>query len=746
MRLLAELQQFPAAAGTPGSTTAAIALPPFEGYVDVYGYHDIAGGWIFAGWMTMHPGATVTSCAAIAHFQGKKIADENDLIFYPRPDVADRGLGFVFFLASPFRAEINFQCLNFELGGVGRNVVLAHGAAHMQPIELEAHLQSLLYDDLGQAQRQRLKQLLQIATGATSVSGCIEIHGYHAGAEGWVIAGWIADACVPDRSPVSIVAAFEDGDREEPILAKFFARPDLPGAGAAQGFIFLMPNRSTAMPTLRAIGLQTNGILHWLSTRRDAQHLRPAELAQRLRVLLREEAAGGRRDWLTNVLSRRPYTGENTIGALSPGISLCIDETIACGSDGIVLVGWLLAQPHDIAALRLHCGHQAVTLDPRDFVRIARADVLNSFPDHGPDDLRCGFVTYMPHAVRPHEALVLEVEAADGTSGFAALPRSSLSGLAAIRRLLEGVDVRFLDMRTAFDDVLGPAIAAINADRLTKHVGETVFTYGAPPPAPKFSVIIPLYGRLDFLEYQLALFSAQPDARDIEFIYVLDDPARRRDADYLCVSVFERFQVPFRIVHLDRNVGYAQANNIGLRHATGIFVAFLNSDVFPGTPDWLARLSDRLTADPALGVVGALLLYEDGSVQHQGMYYKALPEFGNWYFAHHHDKGKRYRRGDRLLASASITGACMVMRRELAVSLGGFDETYVIGDFEDSDMCMRIQARGLGCAVDPLVSLYHLERQSQSRPTIGWRINLTAYNAWQHHRRWAKTIEKKHLA
>jgi len=82
----------------------------------------------------------------------------------------------------------------------------------------------------------------------------------------------------------------------------------------------------------------------------------------------------------------------------------------------------------------------------------------------------------------------------------------------------------------------------------------------------------------------------------------------------------------------------------------------------------------------------------------------------------------------------------MVMRHDLARTVGGFDETYVIGDFEDSDLCMKLQALGHDCAVDRDVQLYHLERKSQASSAIGWRLNLTLYNAWQHERRWGTTI------
>ena len=85
----------------------------------------------------------------------------------------------------------------------------------------------------------------------------------------------------------------------------------------------------------------------------------------------------------------------------------------------------------------------------------------------------------------------------------------------------------------------------------------------------------------------------------------------------------------------------------------------------------------------------------------------------------------------------------MVLRRDLANQVGGFDELYAIGDFEDSDLCLKLQALGYTCAVDPNVRLYHLERKSQLSGALTWRSNLTAYNAWQHERRWAETIAEK---
>jgi GT2 family glycosyltransferase len=87
-----------------------------------------------------------------------------------------------------------------------------------------------------------------------------------------------------------------------------------------------------------------------------------------------------------------------------------------------------------------------------------------------------------------------------------------------------------------------------------------------------------------------------------------------------------------------------------------------------------------------------------------------------------------------------ITGACMALRTPLARELGGFDEGYLIGDFEDADLCFRIQEKGLACVVDNRAVLFHLERQSQSIGAHSWRMNLTLYNAWRFQKQWGESV------
>ena len=92
----------------------------------------------------------------------------------------------------------------------------------------------------------------------------------------------------------------------------------------------------------------------------------------------------------------------------------------------------------------------------------------------------------------------------------------------------------------------------------------------------------------------------------------------------------------------------------------------------------------------------------------------------------------------------AVTGACALMRREVYNSVGGLDENYLIGDFEDSDLCLKVRDKGLEIACLPLpVTLIHLERQSFTGiGTPRFRDYVVHYNALRHHMRWGSTIAK----
>jgi GT2 family glycosyltransferase len=81
------------------------------------------------------------------------------------------------------------------------------------------------------------------------------------------------------------------------------------------------------------------------------------------------------------------------------------------------------------------------------------------------------------------------------------------------------------------------------------------------------------------------------------------------------------------------------------------------------------------------------------------------------------------------------------MPADLFREIGGFTRDYIIGDYEDSDLCLKIRAAGREIRYVPAAELYHLERQSISRHAGYTRGVASEYNAWLHAGRWSGLME-----
>jgi GT2 family glycosyltransferase len=192
-------------------------------------------------------------------------------------------------------------------------------------------------------------------------------------------------------------------------------------------------------------------------------------------------------------------------------------------------------------------------------------------------------------------------------------------------------------------------------------------------------------------------------------------------------------------VTLKRNAGYSAANNVGVSLARGRLLLLLNSDVLPDQPGWLGVMAAFYDVTPGIGALGPKLLYEDDSLQHAGMYFSLLASAGVW-------ENRHYFKGlHRSLAAANVprpvpavTGACLMIDSALYKEVGGLRGTYVQGDHEDSDLCLRLIEAGYENWYLPTAELYHLEGQSYP----GALRQLTSqYNAWLHTQLWNEHIE-----
>ncbi len=161
------------------------------------------------------------------------------------------------------------------------------------------------------------------------------------------------------------------------------------------------------------------------------------------------------------------------------------------------------------------------------------------------------------------------------------------------------------------------------------------------------------------------------------------------------------------MVALDVNGGFATACNAGAAQAGTVdWLVFLNNDTIP-IAGWLDALLDGVEREPdgdEVGIVGAKLLFPNGTVQHAGVAIgrDRWPRHLYTGFPGEHEAVNRPKR------LAAVTAACMLVRRDLFEQLGGFDAAFHNG-YEDIDLCHRATAAGYAIRYEPSAVLYHLE-------------------------------------
>jgi GT2 family glycosyltransferase len=200
--------------------------------------------------------------------------------------------------------------------------------------------------------------------------------------------------------------------------------------------------------------------------------------------------------------------------------------------------------------------------------------------------------------------------------------------------------------------------------------------------------------------------------------------------------------LPFKWVWGSTNRGFSGANNLGAAHSRAPVLAFLNSDAFPQQPGWLQTLIAELHGNPSFGAVAPRLVFGDGSMQHAGMAFVRRDEWGIW-INHHPRMGLAPSLDPHTHTTTvpAVTGACLVIERDTFDAAGAWDTGYLIGDFEDSDLCLKLRANGLRVAYVPRVQLTHLERQSfKLLGQDDFRQKVVVYNAVRHQSRWADAL------
>jgi GT2 family glycosyltransferase/ADP-heptose:LPS heptosyltransferase len=259
---------------------------------------------------------------------------------------------------------------------------------------------------------------------------------------------------------------------------------------------------------------------------------------------------------------------------------------------------------------------------------------------------------------------------------------------------------------------------------------------------PRVSVVVPLYKSRSVVRDQIRRWVAD-DGVEAEIIYVDDNcPQGSGQAVREAWRVRpDRDKFPFRVVSSPTNRGFSGACNLGAFHATGEFLIFLNADTVP-TPNWIKPIL-RLFDNPQVGLVGNLQLKEGGelhgTVDGAGSEW-SWREMNFLHIGRHSYNGKPLARpfhydempselrviGEREM----VTGCCVAIRKSLWNEIGGFDQRYRVGYWEDSELCMTVREMGYKIMYQPESVIYHKLSHSGAGPQDDNKKLF--FNKWVH--------------
>jgi len=234
-------------------------------------------------------------------------------------------------------------------------------------------------------------------------------------------------------------------------------------------------------------------------------------------------------------------------------------------------------------------------------------------------------------------------------------------------------------------------------------------------PSALVSIIIQTMGARGLYKRLITSIRKRTEYRSVEIICV-DGTADRDAGAWLRKNVDAIMVAP-------KKFNWSQANNRAVAKARGKYLIFLNDDMDVIDPHWITALLEHAQR-PEVGVVGPMLLYPDGRVQHAGLVL-------------YQGSGVHLFRGidpadpdvDNLLKVqrnvVAVTGACMMMSRAIFDRIGGFDEAHPIIN-NDLDFCLRCQQAGLRTIYTPYARLTHYEEVSRGK--LSDQYNAISFN------------------
>lgn len=442
-------------------------------------------------------------------------------------------------------------------------------------------------------------------------------------------------------------------------------------------------------------------------------------------------------------------------GAPGDGAGFNIDTVVCCRGGTALIIGWTDDRDSPLHSLSIFAGGEQAW-NTTAFGRIKRGDAEAAL--HAPPGHLFGFwaVATLGNDL-PAGPWVIRARRANGRFGQCEVRPRVVSETALRTIILEYfADTEYygnkaIESFLSLDAGIGVGVVDLNR-RITQSIVANAWVSYYGPARGSFlgSVIVCLYGKPEFMFLQLALFSRAPRALEYEFVYVCNSPELTEGLEKearLCARIYG-FSIV--LVCLPDNAGFGGANNVAARFARSKRLLITNPDVFPRDDGWAERHAAIVEDAPAdqTAMFGAPLFYDDGSLMHHGMYFEidtGISVRPDGIYPRPMIRVEHYAKGAPAWSRAfacprpvpAVTGAFISADRDWFEQLGGFNEDFLFGHYEDADLSLKSLAAGRPVFMQDL-PLWHMEGKGSTRRAA--HEGGSQFNRWLFTHQWGELI------
>ncbi|MEX8495330.1 glycosyltransferase [Sphaerotilus sp.] len=261
-------------------------------------------------------------------------------------------------------------------------------------------------------------------------------------------------------------------------------------------------------------------------------------------------------------------------------------------------------------------------------------------------------------------------------------------------------------------DVCHPGVdASVVAPGIYRH------RWPLPADPPLVSLIIPTRDGCDLLRTCIESIVQRSAYTHYELLVVDNQSSCPRTLAYLsALESGAAAEGRARVLRWDHPFNYSAINNFAATQARGSVLGLINNDIEVISPDWLGEMV-RHALRPDVGCVGAKLYYPDDTVQHAGVV------LGVGGVANHALRGAArtspgyFGRLWTVCNPSAVTGAVLLVRKQVFDAVGGLDAEGLPVAFNDVDLCLKAMAAGYRTVWTPHAELYHHESVSRGTDT-----------------------------